>query len=83
MKLPWELTTFYSSVLSDDDEEMSDDEERGAYADQLQRLKVADDLTRNMSKDEYMYYSECRQASFTFKKAKRFKEWCQLGQYVV
>ena len=28
-----------------------------------------------MTKDEYVYWSDCRQASFTFRKAKRFREW--------
>ena len=31
-----------------------------------------------MSRDEYIYYAECRQASFTFKKLKRFREWCDM-----
>jgi transcription initiation protein SPT3 len=35
-----------------------------------------------MSKEAYMYYSDCRQASFTYKKAKRFREWCNLNSYV-
>ena len=32
-----------------------------------------------MTKDEYLHYSECRQASFTYKKAKRFREWAGFG----
>ena len=32
-----------------------------------------------MTKDEYVHYSECRQASFTYKKAKRFREWAGFG----
>lgn len=39
-----------------------------------------DAVTRNMSPDEYLEYSECRQASFTFKKLKKFREWLQIGQ---
>jgi transcription initiation protein SPT3 len=35
-----------------------------------------------MSKEEYMEYSECRQASFTFKKAKKFREWLSLSKFV-
>lgn len=33
-----------------------------------------------MTKDEYVHWSECRQASFTFRKAKRFREWAGFGQ---
>lgn len=32
-----------------------------------------------MTRDEYVHYSECRQASFTYKKAKRFREWAGFG----
>lgn len=30
--------------------------------------QTADEVTKNMTKEEYSYYSECRQASFTFRK---------------
>ena len=43
------------------------------------RLNLADERTRNMTKDEYVHYSECRQASFTFRKAKRFRDWAGFG----
>jgi transcription initiation protein SPT3 len=29
-----------------------------------------------------MEYSECRQASFTYKKSKRFREWANLQNYI-
>ena len=32
-----------------------------------------------MTKDQYIYWADCRQASFTFKKAKRFREWARFG----
>jgi transcription initiation protein SPT3 len=41
----------------------------------LRRLRHADLLTLSMSQTEYMEYSECRQASFTYKKARKFREW--------
>lgn len=41
----------------------------------LRRLRHADLLTLSMSQGEYMEYSECRQASFTYKKARKFREW--------
>lgn len=28
-----------------------------------------------MTKEEYMEFAECRQASFTYKKAKKFRDW--------
>ena len=41
----------------------------------LRRLRHADLLTLSMSQAEYMEYSECRQASFTYKKARKFRDW--------
>lgn len=35
-----------------------------------------------MSKDEYVHYSECRQASFTYRKAKKFRDWCHLSTLI-
>ena len=32
-----------------------------------------------MSRDEYVFWSDCRQASFTFRKGKRFREWAGFG----
>ncbi|KAJ3108433.1 Transcription initiation protein spt3 [Phlyctochytrium planicorne] len=81
----------------DMDDEDEDEDERQAYEDQIARLrvclnqlcpaiginqsKVADEVTKTMTKEEYMYYSDCRQASFTYKKAKRFKEWCNMATH--
>jgi transcription initiation protein SPT3 len=45
----------------------------------LQRLKKADERTKAMSREEYVTWSEFRQASFTFRKGKRFKEWAGFG----
>ena len=45
----------------------------------LQRLKKADERTKVMSREEYVTWSEFRQASFTFRKGKRFKEWAGFG----
>ena len=39
------------------------------------RLEHADRITRDMSRQEYMAWTECRQASFTFKKGRKFREW--------
>ncbi|KAI8813772.1 transcription initiation factor IID, 18kD subunit-domain-containing protein [Cladochytrium replicatum] len=79
IKFSWDILNYYGSVLSDDEDDDIDEEQREAYEDQVQRLKHADDLTKTMSKEEYIYFSECRQASFVFKKTKRFKEWCMMS----
>ncbi|KAF8322152.1 TFIID-domain-containing protein, partial [Clavulina sp. PMI_390] len=88
IKLSWDITTIYSEVLKtvqanhperhsgySDDE---DDDELEAHEDSIKRLRDADEITRNMTKEEYMHYSECRQASFTYRKAKRFKDYLNL-----
>lgn len=47
----------------------------GACGETARRLRLADLLTRAMSQGEYLDYAECRQASFTYKKARKFREW--------
>ncbi|KAI8928927.1 transcription initiation factor IID, 18kD subunit-domain-containing protein [Entophlyctis helioformis] len=81
VKFSWDPLTVFNSILDDDDDDEADDEERQAYEDEAARLRAADDVTRTMTKDEYIYYSECRQASFTYKKAKRFREWCEMQKH--
>ncbi len=66
----------FSDVLPTDDEEDEDDIE--AHEASILRLKEADDATREMTREEYQHYSDCRQASFTYRKAKRFKEFLNL-----
>ena len=68
--------TIYSDVLHTDDEEDEDDIE--AHEASIQRLKEADDATRQMTREEYQHYSDCRQVSFTYRKAKRFREFLNL-----
>ena len=48
----------------------------------MQRLKDADEATRRMTRDEYVHYSECRQASFTFRKSKKFREFINASAYL-
>lgn len=50
-------------------------EESTCLRETLRRLRHADLLTFSMSQTEYLEYSECRQASFTYKKARKFREW--------
>lgn len=38
----------------------------------------ADDVTRQMTREEYQHYTDCRQASFTYRKPKRFREFLNL-----
>ncbi|KAF7294136.1 SAGA complex subunit spt3 [Mycena chlorophos] len=85
IKLPWEITTIYSEVLrqsghQSDDEEDEDDIE--AHEASILRLKEADDATRQMTREEYQHYSDCRQASFTYRKAKRFREFLNLPSHL-
>ena len=75
--LPWDLQSFYSEQVPERDEEDEDEEEMN-YA-TLQRLKTADERTKDMTRDEYVHWSDCRQASFTFRKGKRFREWAGFG----
>ena len=60
-----------------EDDEDEDEEEMNSAT--VQRLKIADDRTKDMTREEYVHFSECRQASFTFRKAKRFREWAGFG----
>ncbi|KAJ2524181.1 Transcription initiation protein spt3, partial [Coemansia sp. RSA 1935] len=81
IKLSWELANAFSENLADDDSD-DDDEMLDAQSDSLKRLKDADDVTRQMTRDEYVHYSECRQASFTFRKNKRFREWANMTAFL-
>ncbi|KZF25165.1 transcription factor spt3 [Xylona heveae TC161] len=76
--LPWEVPSLYSEQVPEREDEEDEEEEEMNYA-TLQRLKNADERTKNMTKEEYVHWSDCRQASFTFRKGKRFKEWAGFG----
>ncbi|AET39589.1 transcriptional regulator SPT3 Ecym_4554 [Eremothecium cymbalariae DBVPG len=83
MKLPWELQfMFNEQPLENNEDDELDEVEREANIATLKRLKMADDRTRDMTKDEYVHWSDCRQASFTFRKSKRFKDWSGISQLV-
>jgi transcription initiation protein SPT3 len=81
LALPWEVQSFYVEQVPERDDEEDDEEEEQTEA-TLARLASADERTKNMTKDEYAYWSDCRQASFTFKKAKRFREWAGFGTII-
>ncbi|KAJ2795952.1 Transcription initiation protein spt3 [Coemansia guatemalensis] len=81
IKLSWELAnTFAENIIDDEDED--DEDTLDAQSDSLKRLKDADEVTKQMTRDEYVHYSECRQASFTFRKNKRFREWANMSAYL-
>ncbi|KRH95245.1 Histone acetyltransferase PCAF/SAGA, subunit SUPT3H/SPT3 [Pseudoloma neurophilia] len=50
-------------------------EVKGEDVFQLKRLAQIDKLTAEMSKEEYLYFAECRQSSFVYRKGKKFKEF--------
>ncbi|KAF2279560.1 TFIID-18kDa-domain-containing protein [Westerdykella ornata] len=76
--LVWEVQSFFNEVppLKDD---LDDEEEEEMNFATLQRLKNADERTKNMTREEYVHWSDCRQASFTYRKGKRFREWAGFG----
>ena len=76
--LPWEIQSLYSIQLTEpeDEEDDGDDEEQNEA--RLARLISDDEHTRDMTREEYVYWSECRLGSFTFRKAKRFREWASI-----
>ena len=76
--LPWDLSSMFPEQVPEREDE-EDEEENEANAATMERLKNADDRTRGMSKDEYVHWSECRQASFTYRKSKRFREWSHMS----
>jgi len=78
----WDTLSVYKSVLYDDDEDSEEDEEDlENYEDQLRRLRMADEATKYMTNTEYINYSACRQASFVYKKSRKFRDWCHMAQH--
>lgn len=86
--LPWKPQFMFAIPMLDSDlaaaanEGDSDEDDDDDEANQLmnERLRNADLRTQNMTREEYVHWSECRQASFTFRKNKRFREWAGIGQ---
>lgn len=78
VKLPWDVSSYFSEQLPEGEDD-DDEEEEEMNAASLLRLQQSDQRTKGMTRDEYLHYSECRQASFTYKKAKRFREWAGFG----
>ncbi|KAH7185120.1 transcription initiation factor IID, 18kD subunit-domain-containing protein [Fusarium flagelliforme] len=75
--LPWDVESYYSVIPpgGDTNEKLLND----PGEDSLQRLRWADEVTKAMTSEEYAMYSDYRHASFTTRKAKRFREWAGIG----
>ncbi len=73
--LPWDISSFYNQTIPMDLSEENDEMDRAT----LERLQREDKRTKDMTKDEYITWSEYRQASFTRRKVKRFREWAGIG----
>ncbi|KAJ3576247.1 hypothetical protein NP233_g565 [Leucocoprinus birnbaumii] len=76
IKLPWEITTIYSEALKQSGHQSDDEEDEDDI--EAHEASEADEATRQMTREEYQHYSDCRQASFTYRKAKRFREFLNL-----
>ncbi|CDR47999.1 hypothetical protein NBRC10512_002627 [Rhodotorula toruloides] len=76
VRLPWELSDAWADYLRREDE--PEDDEAEAYEVNKQRLREADMLTSKMSRDEYEQYSQARQASFVYRKNKKFRDFLAL-----
>ncbi|KAM0437890.1 hypothetical protein ACHAPT_002255 [Fusarium lateritium] len=77
--LPWDIHSYFPRDVLED---VGEDD--GALVPEpnhatLERLHRADKMTRGMSAEEYDKWSKCRHASFTWRKAARFREWSGLG----
>lgn len=79
--LVWDVQSFFSEMVPARDDADEDEEESEMNYATLQRLKNADERTKNMTREEYVHWSDCRQASFTFRKGKRFREWAGFGVF--
>jgi transcription initiation protein SPT3 len=90
--LPWSILSMFphasdipSLASFDDDEEASTNGKESPLLGSttnpylLARLQKNDERTRGMTAEEYTVWSECRSASFTFRKKQTFREWCGLG----
>ncbi|KAJ1915435.1 Transcription initiation protein spt3 [Mycoemilia scoparia] len=82
VKLSWELANCFSENLLENDDDEDDIEASNMHSESLKRLRYADEVTKRMTRDEYVHYSECRQASFTYRKGKKFRDWASMSSYI-
>ncbi|GAA5970208.1 hypothetical protein JCM11641_000311, partial [Rhodosporidiobolus odoratus] len=73
VRLPWELADQWADYLRGEDE--PEDDEAEAYEVNKQRLKEAEEITRNMSREEYEQWAQARSASFVYRKGKKFRDF--------
>jgi transcription initiation protein SPT3 len=75
--LPWDVKSFFSIIPpgGDTNERLLDE----SSEDSLERLRWADEMTKDMTREEYAKWASYRNASFTTRKAKRFREWAGVG----
>ncbi|KAF2790642.1 TFIID-18kDa-domain-containing protein [Melanomma pulvis-pyrius CBS 109.77] len=77
--LPWDVSSFFSIQPPDLGNEDEDEDEDDMNDETRRRLHINDQRTLNMTREQYAVWAECRQASFTWRKSKRFKEWVGLA----
>ena len=82
--LPWSVLSMFSHTsgipsLSSIDNELEPRPDGTPNPWLLARLAKNDERTRGMTAKQYATWAECRSASFTFRKRKKFREWCGLG----
>lgn len=75
ISLPWDTPSFFSEQVQADGDPLGYLNSDAS----LDKLRKNDERTRDMTAAEYATWSECRHASFTWRKVKRFREWSGLG----
>ncbi|RGP77805.1 hypothetical protein FLONG3_4099 [Fusarium longipes] len=75
--LPWDVESYFSVIPpgGEINETLLDQ----SNEDSLERLHWADEMTKNMTMEEYARWASYRNASFTTRKVKRFSEWAGVG----
>lgn len=71
---PWDMTSYYADHVAHITPDDLLDVTSSAAA--LEKLRKNDERTRDMTVAEYATWSEYRHASLTYRKAKRFRDWC-------
>lgn len=66
------------AAFSPDDGDFTDDKIQN-----LERLAYRDSLTKLMSTEEYLYFSECKKVSFARHRRKKFSAWSELNQFPI
>ncbi|KAM0792473.1 hypothetical protein ACM66B_005147 [Microbotryomycetes sp. NB124-2] len=80
VQVPWDLEAIYGEFLPDDED--VDKQDDGDEDEHKQRLKHFANVTDKMTKEEYQQYSDARQASFVYRKSKKFRDFLNLGSAI-